>query len=82
MAVFYSDSFSDNDELRAHVFGDLAQVRDCFLCGEALTYPMVAWHGAQGLICFHDSCATSFVLRFARDCWELEKMQGVSREAG
>lgn len=73
MAIFHSDTFDNNDAIKQHVFGHVADVRDCFLCGEPLSYPMIAWHGTQGLICFHGSCAKSFALRLGRDCWELEK---------
>lgn len=75
MAVFYSDSFSEDEAMRQHVFGDVAKIRNCFLCGKTLFYPMVVWHGAQGLICLHRWCATSFVLRLSRDCWEIEKYE-------
>jgi hypothetical protein len=46
----------------------------CFLCGEPLQRPpTIVWVGNTGSIAFHAVCGTSFVLRLARDCWELER---------
>ena len=46
----------------------------CFLCSEPISRQEVAimWAGATGEIVLHARCATSFVLRLARDCWEVE----------
>jgi hypothetical protein len=54
----------------------------CFLCGHSIPRQWLAvhWDGATGAITLHRGCATSFVLRLARDCWELERheaMEGV-----
>jgi hypothetical protein len=54
-----------------HVWGGIGAV-DCFLCGDPIPRQEVAvhWGGATADITFHPECATSFVLRLARDCWE------------
>jgi hypothetical protein len=57
-----------------HVWHDRDELI-CFLCGGPIRKQSMAvyWLGATGGINFHRACATSFVLRLARDCWELER---------
>jgi hypothetical protein len=56
-----------------HVWNDQGRL-DCFLCGARIPHQSLAvyWAGATGHIALHRECAVSFVLRLARDCWELE----------
>ena len=60
------------------VWNELGEL-DCFLCGHSIGRQAMAvyWGGATGDIALHRACATSFVLRLARDCWELEHHEGV-----
>lgn len=46
----------------------------CMLCQEPLTTdePVIMWGGPVDL-CLHGGCAGTFVLRLARDAWEVER---------
>jgi hypothetical protein len=46
----------------------------CMLCDKPLIAdePIVMWSGPADL-CLHGSCAGTFVLRLARDAWEVER---------
>jgi hypothetical protein len=46
----------------------------CLLCSTPLTHdePTVVWTGITNIF-LHGGCATSFVLRLARDAWEVER---------
>lgn len=50
----------------------------CFLCGEPAGdgEPVVYWRGAGADLWLHGGCAGSFVLRLARDAWEIERDAG------
>lgn len=63
-----------------HVLAGAAAL-DCFLCGERISPQSIAvyWGGATASIAFHRGCASSFVLRLARDCWELEQHEEIPR---
>ena len=47
----------------------------CFLCGDSFAdrQPVAFWGGATGNLYLHGGCAGSFVLRIARDAWEIER---------
>jgi len=49
----------------------------CFLCAKPFDpsdgQPVVYWVGGGTYIAFHGDCAGSFVLRFARDAWEIQR---------
>jgi hypothetical protein len=47
----------------------------CFLCGDSFAdrQPVAFWGGANGNLYLHGGCAGSFVLRLARDAWEIER---------
>jgi hypothetical protein len=46
----------------------------CFLCGERLeATPAIIWVGSTEPIAFHPTCAASFQLRLARDCWQYQR---------
>lgn len=54
----------------------------CFLCGESVAdgEPVVYWHGGGvAHLWLHGGCAGSFVLRLARDAWEIERDAGDGR---
>lgn len=55
-----------------------AESTPCFLCDEAFDdrRPVVFWSGAGGDLFLHGGCAGSFVLRLARDAWEVERDAG------
>ena len=88
MSVHYSNGFGAVGGFRLHEEDEHEQaVRDherkhladahCFLCGETPTYPMVMWAGADGnRMYLHESCAPRFILKLARDAWELENVRG------
>jgi hypothetical protein len=46
----------------------------CMLCEQSFTKeePVVMWAGPTDL-CLHGGCAGTFVLRLARDAWEVER---------
>lgn len=78
MSVWYSDSIKEPD-VRDWLYGEMAQARDCFLCGEVLSFPMIMWAGMTSSIYLHEECASQFVVRLARDCWELENNRSKGR---
>ena len=49
----------------------------CFLCSEEFDpsdgEPVVYWVTRGAYIFFHGDCAGSFVLRLARDAWEVQR---------
>jgi hypothetical protein len=48
----------------------------CFLCSEHFNDegPVVFWRGGGGQrVYWHGDCSASFVLRFARDAWEIQR---------
>lgn len=49
----------------------------CALCSASVlapaNEPVVIWRGGSGRLALHGGCAGSFVLRLARDAWELER---------
>jgi hypothetical protein len=53
----------------------------CFLCSELFDdgLPVVYWTGADNEIFLHGECAGSFVLRLARDAWEIDRYLGHAR---
>lgn len=52
----------------------------CFLCSQRFDAsdgePAVYWVTAGEYIFFHGDCAGSFVLRLARDAWEVQRDAG------
>ncbi len=54
-------------------FGPKTDAR-CMLCSQPLDpdEPVVMWSGPDDL-CLHGGCAGTFVLRLARDAWEVER---------
>ena len=54
----------------------------CFWCAESVAdgEPVVYWHGGGGgQLWLHGGCVGSFVLRLARDAWEIERDAGDGR---
>ena len=49
--------------------------KTCFLCSgpAADGEPVVAWFGVSQDLYLHGGCAGSFVLRLARDAWQVER---------
>jgi hypothetical protein len=47
----------------------------CVLCLKPLVAdePIVYWHGGPTKLNLHGGCAGTFVLRLARDAWEVER---------
>jgi len=45
--------------LPAKLFGMVAEHKDCFFCGEVLSFPLVVWSGCgpTGLVFLHGECA-------------------------
>jgi hypothetical protein len=57
----------------------LNQEAVCSLCFSPVaddSEPVVLWHGGNGDLWLHGRCAGSFVLRLARDAWEIERDTG------
>jgi hypothetical protein len=74
MGFVYSNQFdqeSDNPEYEQRIkewqLGNVAKARDCFYCGEALTYPLYHWSGEYNLY-LHEECTYEFVDKVQRDC--------------
>lgn len=80
MTVWHSDSLQG--DVRDWLWQDMADTRDCFLCGNPLSFPMIMWAGTTSNIYLHGDCATCFVLKLSRDCWELERAKGRTHETG
>jgi len=84
MAVFYANSFESEPDTKEWLFGRVADELSCFLCHQELSFPLIMWAGATSDVFFHEPCATSFILRLAIDCRELEKnrVSGAITEGG
>ena len=47
---------------------------DCFLCGKSMDdEPVAYWNDAGSSLYLHGGCAGTFVLRLARDAWQIER---------
>ena len=55
-----------------------AESVSCFLCGEPAAdgEPVAYWSGAGADLWLHGGCVGSFVLRLARDAWQIENDAG------
>lgn len=51
------------------------RVASCLLCGKPFEdeEPAVFWEGSEQSLYLHGGCAGSFVLRLARDAWDVER---------
>lgn len=49
--------------------------KNCLLCGDDFSdgEPVVFWRGQDQELHLHGGCAGSFVLRLARDAWQVER---------
>lgn len=81
MGVWHGHEFDTTDPLeteqmqdtREWQFGEAAKSRDCFFCGEFLSFPLVYWHGygpadqSGDYLFLHGGCAERLAVKLIGD---------------
>jgi hypothetical protein len=70
MAVLWGPESPHADVLDREYAGQIEAGKECFYCYHPLTFPCVAWMGADAIIFLHPECAKDWMMKLMGDTHE------------